>query len=129
MINFYAWLNEISSVDSQFSSPSYTSRKASKLSPDFNKFNVIPVDLGYDTYVVFKKYCSKDPKFRDSNNLLDRRGAREDLKTVLASNGEIFNLKELANYIITYSNNTEEFEVANNTLKTISKLEQNLASK
>ena len=77
----------------------------------------------------FKKYCSKDPKFRDSNNLLDRRGAREDLKTVLASNGEIFNLKELANYIITYSNNTEEFEVANNTLKTISKLEQNLASK
>ena len=79
--------------------------------------------------VIFKKYSIDDPRFRDCDNVLNRRGDEKGFGKVFISNGELYNLKELANYIIKISKNMKEYEVAEATLKIIAELEQNLATK
>lgn len=127
MISFHEYIAEISSVDMPQINSSQGLRNYSKISPDSSKFNIIPIRLGYDTYNVFKRY-SNDNKFRICDRLLDRRGETVDWKTVFASNEEIANLKELANYIINNSEKPNEQSTAVATLERINELEDKLAT-
>lgn len=127
MISFHEYIAEISSVDMPQINSNQGPRNYSKISPDSSKFNIIPIRLGYDTYNVFKRY-SNNNKFRICDRLLDRRGETVDWKTVFASNEEIANLKELANYIINNSEKPNEQSTAVATLERINELEDKLAT-
>lgn len=127
MIGFYKYIAEISSVNMPQIHSNLGPRSYSKISPDSNKFNIIPIRLGYDTYNVFKRYSNIN-KFKICDRLLDRRGDSVDWKTVLASNEEMANLKELANYIINNSKKSNEQSAASATLERIYKLENELAA-
>ena len=120
MKNFLTWLNEISAVGT-LEIPGSSSRRSGKLLPNIEKFNIIPLKLGYDTYKVFKKYCEDDIKFSDCDRLLNRRGDSVDWVVVKSSNIELANLKELSNYIIYNSENPNEIRVAEATLDRIHK--------
>jgi hypothetical protein len=128
MINFYHWLNEIASLNLDINSPHSSRRNASKIRVDFNKFNIIPIQLQQDTHSVFKRYSVDNNKFIQCDQLLNRRGDSVDSKTIFASNEEVANLKELANYIIKNSDNSDEINVANMTLERIHKLESELST-
>lgn len=117
MISFYEWLNEFTASAVDIIS-SKIPRKNSKVTVDSSKFNIIPLKIGYDTYNIFKRY-SENKKFAECNSLLDRRGNSVDWETVFSSNEELANLKELANFIINNSKNTNEVRVANSTLDQI----------
>lgn len=120
MKSFSNWLNEISAAtDIEISEPS--ARKSRKLLLGADKFNIISLKLGYDTYLIFKKYCENNIKFSDCENLLNIRGDKVDLVVVKSSNIELANLKELENYIIYNSQNPNEIRVAESTLDRIHK--------
>jgi hypothetical protein len=120
MKSFSNWLNEISAT-ADIEIPEPSARKSGKLLPSADKFNIIPLKLGYDTYLIFKKYCENNIKFSDCEKLLNRRGDKVDLVVVKSSNIELANLKELANYIIYNSENPNEIRVAESTLDRIHK--------
>lgn len=123
MISFYGFVSEISGSNLPQIQNNSVLRRFSKLSPDSGKFNIIPIKIGYDTYEAFKNYSRSNGKFEACDNLLNRRGESVDWKTVYASNEEMVNLKELANYILKISQIPNELSVANVTLKRISNLE------
>lgn len=126
MINFYDWLNEIDALNLDIN-PSYSSgRNTSKIKVDFNKFNIIPIQLQQDEYDIFKKYSKENSKFRLCDQLLNRRS--NSTGSILASNEEVANLKELAEYIIKNSENSDEINIADLSLSKIHKLERELAT-
>jgi hypothetical protein len=99
MITFNEFLNEIA-ANPNFDLPQASfspQRTSSKIVPTEDKFNIIPIRLGYDTYNVFNRYI--DPRYMLVKKLLDRRGDSVDWVTVMASNQEIENLKTLADHI------------------------------
>jgi len=92
-------------------------RSSSRIVPEEDKFNIIPLRIGYDTYNVFKRHAP--PKYALAERLLDRRGDSVDWVTVKASNQEVDNLKELARQIINSAKDEGELRTASATLKRI----------
>jgi hypothetical protein len=92
-------------------------RSSSKIVPEEDKFNIIPLRIGYDTYNVFKRHAS--PRYALVERLLDRRGDSVDWVTLKASNQEVDNLKELAHQILNSSRDEGELRTARATLKRI----------
>jgi len=90
----------------EFKNSKYGQRGLSKIVPQEDSFNIIPVKISYGTYNVFKKHIN--PRFSLANRLLDRRGSSVDWVTIKASNEEIANLKELADYIIGVAGETDD---------------------
>jgi hypothetical protein len=112
MINFYTWLNEISATSSKYELPSYSSRGSSKLNPDAEKFNIIPVEISFDAYNLLIGHCDKS----NCQSILDRRGNGQE-STVFVSNEELYDLKKLIINIINSSNNSFDSKVAKETLE------------
>lgn len=92
-------------------------RSSSRIIPEEDKFNIIPLRIGYDTYNVFKRHAS--PRYALAERLLDRRGDSVDWVTLKASNQEVDNLKELAHQILNSSRDKGELRTASATLKRI----------
>jgi hypothetical protein len=108
MISFSQYLTEISAdpeLQNLIQKKSYTGRISSKLIPNTDSFNIIPIRITYAVYDVFKRYVN--PRYKLANDLLNRRGSGTNIVTVKASNEEIINLKELAEFI---SENASEYE-------------------
>lgn len=133
MISFSEYLSEIAvSADfSDMTQSSYTGRSASKIVPNTNSFNIVPIKLTYAVYDVFKRYIS--PKYKLADNLLNRRGNGTNIVTLKASNEEIANLKELAEFISEnapeqmlnrpeYTNQEREIAVAKSLVQEIEEL-------
>lgn len=127
MISFSKWLYEYAAGELSIDSPKST-RRGSKIAVDSSKFNIIPLRMGYDTYIVFKKYSETMPKFAECDRLLDRRGDSVNWEKVFSSNEELANLKELSDYIIKNSNDENHIRVAHATLDRIRKTEDELAT-
>lgn len=100
MISFSQYLTEIA-VDPEFQNSiqqkNYTGRASSQIMPNTNSFNIVPIKITYAVYDVFKRYIS--PRYKLADDLLNRRGNGVNIVTVKASNEEIANLKELAEFI------------------------------
>jgi hypothetical protein len=92
-------------------------RSSSRIIPEEDKFNIIPLRIGYDTYNVFKRHAS--PRYALAERLLDRRGDSVDWVTLKASNQEVDNFKELAHQILNSSKDEGELRTASATLKRI----------
>lgn len=133
MISFSKYLTEIAvSQDFQdIAQSSHAGRSSSKIIPNTNSFNIIPIKLTYAVYDVFKRYVN--PKYELANNLLNRRGNGVNIVTVKASNEEIANLKELAEFISEtapeympsrpdYTNQEREIAVAKSLVQEIEEL-------
>lgn len=107
MISFASWMEiAINQEMPEFEKPKYSQRSFSKIVPQEDSFNIIPVRISYGTYNVFKKHMN--PRFSLANRLLDRRGSSVDWVTIKASNEEIANLRELADYIIGVVGETDD---------------------
>lgn len=134
MKSFKQYINEISvepDLLNKLKPTSYSGRVSSKLIPNTDSFKVIPIKLAYSIYDVFKRYVS--PKYKLAEELLDRRGDSVGWVTIRASNEELFNLRELAQYIIekapenspirpSYTNKEREVAVAKLCIQTIDNL-------
>jgi hypothetical protein len=92
-------------------------RSSSRIIPEEDKFNIIPLRIGYDTYNVFKRHAS--PRYALAERLLGRRGDSVDWVTLKASNQEVDNFKELAHQILNSSKDEGELRTASATLKRI----------
>lgn len=105
MISFYQFLSEIAVdfdlVDKISGKKLKPTRFGSKLTPQTDIFNIIPIKISYAIYNVFKRYIS--PKYALADQLLNRRGDSVSIVTVKASNEELANLRELANHIEKYA--------------------------
>lgn len=133
MISFSEYLSEIAVNNDlpDITQTSYTGRYSSKIAPNTNSFNIIPIKLTYAVYDVFKRYIG--PRYELVNNLLNRRGNGVNIVTVKASNEEIANLKELAEFISDnapeympsrpdYTNQEREIAVAKSLIQEIEEL-------
>lgn len=140
MKSFKQYINEISANldDLDYLKPGYSGRVSSKLIPKTDSFKIIPIKLGYDIYNVFKRYIS--PKYKLAEELLDRRGDSVSWVALKASNEELFNLKELAKYIVenapeqssnrpSYTNQEREIAVAKFYIEKIDELLYGLKGK
>lgn len=130
MISFSNFIEISSNFDFGSLNSNKIGRNSIKIQPESDKFNIIPIKIGYDTYNVFKRYLS--PRFSLVERLLDRRGSSVSFVVLKASNEEIANLKELAYYIIknapekldnrpSYSSKDAEIDTAYATLDRIDK--------
>ena len=95
---------------------SKSARGSSKLLPTPEKTFIIPIKISYGIYNVFNRYSRRFPLASD---LLLRRGDSVDFVTLKASNEEIAELKELAEYIIKYSIKKEEIRTAESAIDSI----------
>jgi|694.fasta_scaffold53406_5 hypothetical protein len=84
--------------------------RSSKLLPTYEKTRIIPIKIQYDVYDILSKYAYKFPL---ASGLLNRRGDSIEDVILRASNEEIFNLKELADYVTNNSDNAKEKIAAN----------------
>jgi hypothetical protein len=126
MISFANWMEiAINQEMPELSGSSYQ-RNVSKIIPQEDSFNIIPMKIGYGTYNIFKKHIS--PRFSLANRLLDRRGSSVDWVTIKASNEEIANLRELADYIIgTAGDDPRKENEVRTALATIKEIENSMS--
>ena len=119
MISFGEYLAEIAVNPDAFGAMAEptSQRASSKIVPEEDKFNIIPVRIGYDTYNVFKRHAS--PRYALADRLLDRRGDSVDWVVVKASNQEVESLRDLARQVLSSARDEGEIRTAKATLERI----------
>ena len=90
---------------------------SSNLLPSPEKTFIVPIRISYGIYNVLNKYSRN---FSLASAVLLRRGDSVDFVTVNASNQEIANLKDLAEYVKRISNKEEEIRTADSALDSVS---------
>lgn len=100
MITFCEFLSEIA-VNPDASGISYStssSRRSSKITPDENKFNIIPLKISREMYDLLSRHLT--PRYGLVAGVLDRRGDGPGPVLVRVSNQEMESLKDLAEEIM-----------------------------
>lgn len=117
MITFCEFLNEIA-VNPDASGISYSSssnRRSSKITPDENKFNIIPLKISREMYDLLGRHLT--PKYGLVSGVLDRRGDGPGHVLVRVSNQEMESLTELADEIMKKTPGDDDIKTAYATIQ------------